>query len=103
MASPVPDTNPSTSTQESPSTSNSHSKAVEELHAWAAARRNDPPHREKIERTSGDGRIGHGGPIRIISKDGILTEYGKKVEQERLAKLAATNENGEVRESDSSS
>lgn len=61
--------------------------------AWAAAHRNDPPHREKIERMPGDGRTNHGGPIRIISKNGVLTEDGKKVEQEQLTKLATTNEN----------
>lgn len=54
--------------------------------AWAAAHRNDPPHREKIERMPGDGRTNHGGPIRIISKNGVLTDYGKKVEQEQLTK-----------------
>jgi hypothetical protein len=79
------------------------SKTVEDMIAWAAAHQNDPPHREKIERTPGDGRRNHGGPIWIVSKDGVLTEYGKKVEQERLAKLAATNENGEGKEAQSSS
>jgi hypothetical protein len=95
MASPVPDNNPSSSQQDSSSTSNPRSKPTQDLLAWSAAHKNDPTHREKIERTPGDGRRNHGGPIRITSKDGVLTEYGKKVEQERLAKLAATNENRE--------
>jgi hypothetical protein len=102
MASPVPDNDLSTSTQDSPLTSYSQVKSVEDMTAWASAHKDDPPHREKIERTPGDGRKNHGGPIRIISKDGVLTEYGKKVEQERLAKLAATNENGEGKEAQSS-
>jgi hypothetical protein len=93
MASPVPDNNPSTSTQDSLSTLNPQSTPIEDILAWAVAHRNGPPHREKIERTPGDGRRNHGGPIRITSKDGVLTEYGKKLEQERLAKLATTNEN----------
>jgi hypothetical protein len=76
---------------------------VEDLLAWAAAHKNDPPHREKIERTPGDGRRSHVGPIRITSKDGVLTEYGKKVEQERLAKLTANNENGGGKETEFSS
>lgn len=76
---------------------------MEDLLAWAAAHKDDPPHREKIERTPGDGRRNHGGPIRITAKDGGLTEYGKQVEQERLAKLAAANENGGGKEVESSS
>jgi len=83
MASPVPDNNPLSSLQDSSSTWNSRSKPVEGLVAWAAAHKNDSPHREKIERTPGDGRRNHGGPIRVTSKDGVLTEYVKKVEQER--------------------
>ena len=93
MASPVSGNNSSSFLQDSSSTPNSRSKPVEDLLAWAAAHKNDPPHHKKIERTPGDGRRNHGGPIRITSKDGVLTEYGKKVEQERLAKLATTNEN----------
>lgn len=92
MASPVPDNNSSSSPQDSSSTSNPQSKPKKDLLAWSLAHQNDPPHREKIERTPGDGRINHGGPIRITSQDGVLTEYGKKLEQERLAKLATTNE-----------
>jgi hypothetical protein len=76
---------------------------VEDVLAWAAAHKNDPPHREKIERTLGDGRKNHRGPIRITSKDGVLTEYGKKIERERLAKLATTNEIGGGKEVQSSS
>jgi hypothetical protein len=67
---------------------------VEDVLAWAAAHKNDPPHREKIERTLRDGRKNYRGPIRITSKDGVLTKYGKKIERERLAKLATTNEIG---------
>ncbi|XPS75550.1 hypothetical protein M3J09_007625 [Ascochyta lentis] len=81
MASPVPNNNPSSSLQDTSSMANPRSKPVEDLVAWAMAHQNDPPHREKIERTPGDGRINHGGPIRITKKDGILTEYGKKVER----------------------
>ena len=103
MASPVPDNNPSSSQQDSSSTSNPRSKPVEDVLAWAAAHKNDPPHREKIERTPGDGRRNHRGPVQITSKHGVLTEYGKKVEQERLAKLATTNENGGGKEAESSS
>lgn len=76
---------------------------MEDVLVWAAAHRHDPPHREKIERTPGDGRRNHGGPVRITSKDGVLTEYGKKLEQERLAKLAATNEDGGEKKAVSSS
>jgi hypothetical protein len=94
MASPTPNNNSPSSLQESSSTSTPRSKPVEDLIAWATAHKDDPPHREKIERTPGDRRVNHGGPIRIISKDGVLTEYGKQVEQERLADLAATNKNG---------
>jgi hypothetical protein len=92
MASPVPDNNLS---RDSPLTSCPQIEYVEDMIAWAVAHKDDPPHREKIDRTRGDGRKNHRGPIRIISKDSVLTEYGKKVEQERLAKLAATNENRE--------
>jgi hypothetical protein len=76
---------------------------VEDVLAWAAAHQNDPPHREKIERTPGDGRKNHGGPIRITSKDGVLTEYGEKVERERLAKLAAANQDEGGKQAESSS
>jgi hypothetical protein len=106
MASPVSDKNSSSSPQDSSSTSNPQSKPKRDLRAWAAAHRNGPPHREKIEQKPGEGRIGHGGPIRITAKDGVLTEYGRKLEQERLAKLATTtttNESGGGEEVQSSS
>jgi hypothetical protein len=103
MAFSIPNNNSPSSLQESSSTSTPRSKPVEDLIAWATAHKDDPPHCEKIERTPGDGRVNHGGPIRITSKDGVLTEYGKKVEQERLAELAATDKNGGGKEAESSS
>jgi hypothetical protein len=102
MASPAPD-NPPPSPQDGSSILNPRSKPVEDILAWAAAHKNDPPHREKIERTPGDAHRNHGGPVRFTSKDGVLTEYGKKLEQERLAKLAATNQNGGGKEAEPSS
>lgn len=82
--------------------------------ARAAANTNGPPHREKVlpsERndlsarpgisSSGGRSYNPGGPVRILSKNGVLTELGRKVEKERLAKLAAataTDENGGERE-----
>ena len=72
--------------------------------AWSLARTHTvhvvttPRHREKIERTLGDGRKNHGGPIRITSKDGVLTEYGKQKKQERLAKLDTTDKTGRAKE-----
>ena len=74
-----------------------------DLKAWHKANKDGPPHHEKIERTPGDGRKNHGGPIRITSKDGVLTEYGRKLEEERLAKLATTNDTGGEKEVQSSS
>jgi hypothetical protein len=103
MASPVPNNNSSSSPQDSASTSNSQSKPKEDIVAWAIAHMNDPPHREKIERTPGDGRKNHGGPIRIISKDGVLTEHGGKIEQEQLVKSSTTNDTGGEKEIQSSS
>ena len=103
MPSPVPDNKPSSSLQDGSPTSNPQNRPVEDIVAWSIAHRNDPPHRKKIERTPGDGRRNHGGPIRITSKDGVLTEYGKKLEQEQLSKLAATNENKGGKEAESSS
>lgn len=32
----------------------------------------------------------------MLERDGVLTELGKKVEQERLAKLAAGEDNAQV-------
>lgn len=71
--------------------------------AQLAAHENEPPQRAKVKPTPGPWPQNHGGPIRILSKDGVLTEYGKKVEQERLAKLAAANENEGEKKADSSS
>jgi hypothetical protein len=106
MASPVPDAddNPSSSSpQNSSAASNLVSKVRKEIQARLAAHENDPPHREKIKPTPGPWPKNHGGPIRILSKDGVLTEYSKNVEQERLAKLAATNENEGEKKAESSS
>jgi hypothetical protein len=107
MASPVPDNNNSSSSPKDGSSTLDPlpGKPKKDLHAWSTAHRNDPkpPNRPKVERKSGDVRIGHGEPIRITSQDGVLTEYGKKLEQERLAKLATTNEVGERTEERSSS
>jgi hypothetical protein len=90
----MPNNNPSSSPEDNSSTLNPRSKPVEAVLAWAAAHQNDPPHREKIEQTSGNGPKIYKGPVRITAQNGVLTEYGKKVEQERLARLAATERNG---------
>ena len=74
-----------------------------DLKAWHKANKDGPKHHEKMERTPGDGRRNHGGPIRITSKDGVLTAYGRKLEEERLAKLATTNDTGGEKEVQSSS
>jgi hypothetical protein len=75
------------------STSNQRSKAKEDLIAYAAAHRYDPPRHEKTKREPGEARKGHGGPIRITrTDDGILTEYGEQLERERLDRLAAANQ-----------
>jgi hypothetical protein len=103
MASSIPNNNSPSSLQESSSNPTPRSKPVEDLIAWATAHEDDPPHREKIERMPGDGLVNHGGPIRITSKDGVLTEYGEKVEPERLTELAATDKNGGGKEVESSS
>jgi hypothetical protein len=103
MASPLPENNSSSSPQDSSSTSNPQRNPKKDLVAWSLAHQNDPPHREKIKPTPGDWPKNHGGPIRITSNDGVLTEYGKKKEQERLAKLATTNEIGGEKEAQSSS
>jgi hypothetical protein len=102
MASSASNNDTSSSRQDSSSTSNPHNdfatstqhiKTAEELTAWASARQHLPPHREKIERAPGDTRKNPGGPIRItMTSDGVLTEYGEKVERERLARLAAANQ-----------
>jgi hypothetical protein len=99
MASPSPNNNLSSSPQDNSLTLNTphrRSKLAEEVLAHAAANRNGPPRREKIlpsERIDLSGRPGFatsgdwpktkniGGPVQILSKDGILTELGKKVEQ----------------------
>ena len=107
MASPNPAHDPYPSPKNSSPTPNPpkrSNKAAEELLARAAANQNGPPRREKIlpsERIDLSGRPGFatsggwpktkniGGPVRILSKNGELTKLGKRVEQERLAKLAA--------------
>ena len=106
MASPVPNANDnplSSSPQAGSAASDLVNQAREEMQARLAAHENDPPRRSKIKPTPGPWPKNHGGPIRILSKDGVLTEYGKKVEQERLAKLAATNENEGEKKAESSS
>ncbi|KAF2709194.1 hypothetical protein K504DRAFT_467173 [Pleomassaria siparia CBS 279.74] len=125
MVSPTPNNDPSSSPQDSWSTPNPpqrSNKAAEELLARAAANQNGPPRREKIlpsERIDLSGRPGFatsgdwpktkniGGPVRILSKNGELTELGKRVEQERLAKLAAaataTSDDGGKEKEESSS
>jgi hypothetical protein len=110
MASPTPNDEPSSSPQESSSTPNPPqrsnddltegrklaAKVREEMMVYAAAHQNDPPRRKKDlpseQITSGDSSKPrhHGGPIRLLSINGELTELGKRKEQERLAKLAAT-------------
>lgn len=94
MASPAPNDTSSNSPPDSSSASNPGKKAAEDLVAWALAHQNGPAHCEKTERRPGEKRVGHGGPIRIAAtNDGVLTEYGKNPEQERLAELAAANDN----------
>jgi hypothetical protein len=91
-----PQDNLSTSNpQDNVSTSTQHIKTAEDLLAWSIAQQHAPGplHREKIERTPGDGRKSHGGPIRITrTSDGVLSEYGEKLERERLARSAAANQ-----------
>jgi hypothetical protein len=113
MSSPIPTEKPSLSLQDDSSASNSppkRSQLAEDVLARAAANRDGPPRREKIlpsERIDLSGRPGFatsgewpktkniGGPIRIISKDGVLTELGKRVEQEQTAKSAAAKATSE--------
>jgi hypothetical protein len=107
MASPTPNNDPFSSPQDSSSTPKPprrSNNAAEELVARAAADQNGPPRREKIlpsELIDLSGRPGFatsgdwpktkniGGPVRILYKNGELTKLGKRVEQERLTKLAA--------------
>jgi len=104
MASAVPDNNfLSSPPQDSSSASNLPSKPRKDLIVWAITHQNDPPYREKTERVPGEERIGHGGPARITAVDGVLTEYGKQKERERLAKLGTTEETGREKEVQSSS
>jgi hypothetical protein len=119
MSSPTPTEKPSLSPQDDSSSSNSppkRSQLAEDVLARAAANRDGPPRREKIlpsERIDLSGRPGFatsgewprtkniGGPVRILSKDGVLTELGKRAEQEQSAKSAAakaTSEEGGERE-----
>jgi hypothetical protein len=92
-----PQSNSSTSNpQDKSATSTQHIKTVEDLTTCANARQHLPPHREKDKRAPGEARKGHRGPIRITKTgDGVLTEYGEKLEQERLARLAAADEDKE--------
>lgn len=93
-SSPVQDSSP----RPNPTFSKHMEKAIADSMAWAAAHQNDPPQRERIvpsERIDVSGRPkNHGGPIRILSKDGVLTELGKRAERERLEKSAAAEAAG---------
>jgi hypothetical protein len=113
MSSPTPTEKPSLSPQDDSSSSSSppkRSQLAEDVLARAAANRDGPPRREKIlpsERIDLSGRPGFatsgewpktkniGGPVRILSKDGDLTELGKRVEQEQSAKSAAAKATSE--------
>jgi hypothetical protein len=107
MASQAPNNNNSSSSlpKDSSLTSNPPRKPPRDFQAWYTAHANDPKplNRPKVERKPGDVRIGHGGPIRITAQDGIVTEYGKKLQQERLAQWAATKEVAGGKEEQSSS
>jgi hypothetical protein len=113
MSSSTPTEKPPLSPQDNSSPSNSppkRSQLAEDVLARAAANRDGPPRREKIlpsERIDLSGRPGFatsgewpktkniGGPIRILSKDGVLTELGKRAEQEQSAKSAAAKATSE--------
>ncbi|KAL1612957.1 hypothetical protein SLS60_001187 [Paraconiothyrium brasiliense] len=103
MASPTPDNDTSTSPQDTSSTpdlSQRVNKIKEEAIARAIANQDGPQRREKIllsDLIGLGGRPGSG-PIRILSNNGVLTKLGKKVEQERLAKLAAATATTDNRE-----
>jgi hypothetical protein len=104
MTSPTPtadDNLSSPSPQDSSAVSDLVNKVKEEIIARLAAHENDPPQRASIKPTPGPWPKNHGGPIRILSKDGVLTEYGRKVEQDRLAKLAANYDKAREEKADS--
>jgi hypothetical protein len=95
-ASPVPDKDSASSSQSS-STDYGPPRPGANIIAWARRNQNAPPCRPPPDPTPKCERIGHGGPTRIVStKDGVLTEYDKKLEQERLAKLAASEDDAQV-------
>ena len=63
----------------------------------------DPPHREKPKQPPVEGQRKPGGPCRITrDNNGVLTEYGKKVEEQdrlyRLANTAAVDKKDEIKE-----
>ena len=93
-ASPVPDKN-SESTEESSATDYGPMRPGENILDWSRRNQNAPPCRRRNPTPPGGPR-NHGGPIRITSSNGVLTEYGKKLEQERLAKLAAGEDKTQV-------
>jgi hypothetical protein len=93
--SPVPDKN-SESSPQSGSTDYGPPRPGEHILAWARRNQNAPPCRPPPDTTPRGERLNHGGPIKILSRDGVLTEYGKKLEQERLAKLAAGEDDAQV-------
>jgi hypothetical protein len=107
MASATPKNELSSSPQDSPSgpmPPETLKKMIEDIKARAAAEQHAPRRYEKIlpsQRIDLSGRPGFatsgdlpytkngGGPLRIISRNGELTELGKKLERERSAESAA--------------
>jgi hypothetical protein len=93
--SPGPDKN-SESSEESSATDYGPPRPGEHPLAWAKRNQNAPPYRPPPDPTPRGERKGHGGPIRVYERDGVLTPLGKSVEQERLAKLAAGEDGAQV-------
>jgi hypothetical protein len=113
ISSSTPAEKPSLYPQDHPSPSNSPPKRgqlAEEVLVCATANEDGPPRREKTlpsERIGLSGRPGIvtsgewpktkniGGLIQILSKDGVLTQLGKRAEQEQSAQSAATKATSE--------
>ena len=101
MASLTKNDKPPSSPQKADSPTSTPARKFEDFEAYARAHMYDPPHREK--RPSVEGLRKPGGPCRITrDSNGVLTEYGKKVEEQdrlyHLAKTTAANKEDETKE-----
>jgi hypothetical protein len=96
MPSPAPHSDSSTSQQPDLSFSKDfpgeYKDAHERLLAWAVANQTlfgpRPPPSKNIDRSERRPND-PGGPVRLLLKDGVLTELGKRAERERAERVAA--------------